>query len=310
MFGLTTPRRDWTRSVSVDDRPCQLCHALEADYGRLARSLTNHDAGFLLSLLEAQAKTTSPSLPSSLHCGGSVCRLYRPGWAPTYPRYVAALLVIWFSIKLQDDIRDGNRLQARLLWKVSQRRILKARSIVSEMGLDLAILDDQIGRQLAAESVEWPSLETLSRPTATAMALAFSHTACLADLPANSQILTNLGDRFGRLVYLTDAYTDFDRDRRQGQFNALRAAFPTISQCSRKQIPSPMKRQWFEQSWDWSQAMIEDLRALELTSHPPQLESAIAQHLRENLMQLYQLRVPLKNDSSGLLGDSVFKCSS
>ena len=237
MFGLTTPARDWTHTTPPEERPCQLCHALEADYGRPFRLLTNYDAGFLLALLESQARKPSPQLPSSLHLGGSVCRPYRPDWSPDYPRYVAAVLVTWFGIKLCDDIHDTRRITRRWFYRAVQRHIRHAHQTLLAFGLDPAQLMVEAESQRALEISSESTLAALSRPTARATALVFAHTAEMASAPDNRPILEHLGETFGKLAYMTDAYVDFDRDRRRGQFNALWTAFPEAQQRCRGDIP-------------------------------------------------------------------------
>jgi hypothetical protein len=289
MFGLTTPARDWTHTTPPEERPCQLCHALEADYGRPFRLLTNYDAGFLLSLLESQARTPSPQLSSSLHLGGSVCRPYKPDWAPDYPRYVAAVLVTWFGIKLRDDIHDTGRITSRWLYRVIQRPIRRAAQTLLSLGLDPARLAAEAESQPALEVSSRPTLATLSGPTARATALVFAHTANLASTPANRPILEHLGETFGRLAYTTDAYHDFDRDQRRGQFNALWAVFPEARQRRRRDIPFDLQQAWFAQSWAWSQDILADLDALALARRSSGLNESITVHLCGNLLRTYRI---------------------
>ena len=66
-------------------------------------------------------------------------------------------------------------------------------------------------------------VEQVAEPTARVTALVFRHGAALAGLDSKADAIDDLGYRFGRLVYLLDAWEDFDRDARTGAFNALRA---------------------------------------------------------------------------------------
>lgn len=288
MFGLTVPARDWTRTAPPEGRHCQLCHALEADYSRPLRLLTNYDAAFLLSLLESQARMPSPLFPSSFHPECNVCHLYKPDCAPDYPRYVAAVMVTWFGIKLRDDINDTKRIASRWLYQFTQHHIRHAHQILLSLGLDPARLTEVAEQQSALENSPYPTLAALSGPTARATSLVFAHTSELAGAPANRPVLEHLGATFGHLAYLTDAYRDFDRDRRRGQFNALWAVFPEARQRRRRDIPRSLRQAWFDESWGWSQNLMADLDALTLARRPSELSECIAVHLRGNLLRLYQ----------------------
>ena len=62
-------------------------------------------------------------------------------------------------------------------------------------------------------------LESAAEPTAQATALVFEHGSYLSGL----QSLSEIGYRFGKLIYFLDAWEDFESDRRTGAFNPLLA---------------------------------------------------------------------------------------
>jgi Family of unknown function (DUF5685) len=68
-------------------------------------------------------------------------------------------------------------------------------------------------------------LRRLASPTAEATAMFFAHGARAVGRPESAGAMRRLGYDFGRLVYLLDAFEDYEKDWRQGEFNALRAAF-------------------------------------------------------------------------------------
>ena len=68
-------------------------------------------------------------------------------------------------------------------------------------------------------------LRRLASPTAAATAMFFAHGARAVGRPESAGAMRRLGYYFGRLVYLLDAFEDYEKDWRQGEFNALRAAF-------------------------------------------------------------------------------------
>jgi Family of unknown function (DUF5685) len=55
--------------------------------------------------------------------------------------------------------------------------------------------------------------------------LFFAHGVRLVGRADLQPAMRELGREFGRLIYLLDAFEDYERDARRGEFNAIRAAW-------------------------------------------------------------------------------------
>jgi hypothetical protein len=202
-------------------------------YGQRSRMLLNHDAVFLAELLTL----LSPESPSwnvdkaylSYNC------LSVPGSEDGMPRALqlaAASNILLTEFKVADRIKDGGLVRWRLVQRFLSGGFRRATAMLRRSGFpvdDLRRLQDRqdereakpitLRRNPAAE------LRRLASPTAAATAMFFANGARAVGRPESEGAMRRLGYYFGRLVYLLDAFEDYEKDWRQGEFNALRAAF-------------------------------------------------------------------------------------
>jgi hypothetical protein len=202
-------------------------------YGQRSRMLLNHDAVFLAELLTL----LSPESPSwnvdkaylSYNC------LSLPGSEDGMPRALqlaAASNILLTEFKVADRIKDGGLVRWRLVQRFLSGGFRRATAMLRRSGFpvdDLRRLQDRqdereakpitLRRNPAAE------LRRLASPTAAATAMFFANGARAVGRPESEGAMRRLGYYFGRLVYLLDAFEDYEKDWRQGEFNALRAAF-------------------------------------------------------------------------------------
>lgn len=217
MFGLMRGRGEQRRL-----HYCGTCKTIGQQYGHAARLLLNHDAVFLAELLTHLAGTETS--------GWDHAYQQRACWAkpvdlPEVLQYAAAVTVFLADAKISDHVQDTR--QRRWLWA---QRWLGSRTRLSEQALakwQLPLAD--IRRELATQTdrercltsgwTDWAS------PTATVTGQFFGHGAGLIGHPELAEPLAKAGRRFGELVYLLDAWEDYDRDVADGSFNALHAEF-------------------------------------------------------------------------------------
>jgi hypothetical protein len=212
---------------------CGTCKTMGRLYGQRSRMLLNHDAVFLAELLTL----LSPESPSwnvdkaylSYNC------LSVPGSEDGMPRALqlaAASNILLTEFKVADRIKDGGLVRWRLVQRFLSGGFRRATAMLRRSGFpvdDLRRLQDRqdereakpitLRRNPAAE------LRRLASPTAAATAMFFANGARAVGRPESEGAMRRLGYYFGRLVYLLDAFEDYEKDWRQGEFNALRAAF-------------------------------------------------------------------------------------
>ncbi|WP_342782117.1 regulator [Trebonia kvetii] len=104
-----------------------------------------------------------------------------------------------------------------------------------ELGFEVGVLTEAIGRQTAVEAAAGPgtSLLTVTEPTETATGAAFAHTAVLAGKPGNAAALAEAGRLFGRIAHLADAAEDLAAGRAAGAWNPLLATGTAVAEARR-----------------------------------------------------------------------------
>jgi hypothetical protein len=139
---------------------------------------------------------------------------------PPVLRYAAAVNVLLSDYKVADHEVDSRRRRWAWVRRMFSKSFRNARHELARLGFPLHESDRILGRQIALEAAS-TDLDTAAEPTAQVTALVFRHGAVVAGLPDRADELAAIGYRFGHLIYLLDAWEDFERDRRTGAFNPL-----------------------------------------------------------------------------------------
>jgi|HigsolmetaAR201D_1030396.scaffolds.fasta_scaffold03471_4 hypothetical protein len=214
-------RAEWMSHI------CGLCLSLRREHGQVARLTTNYDAALLSVLYDAQAsepvsrRTHVCPLRSGIR--GVVVAEDQPG-----TRYAAAVCAMTGATKIADHVADGDGWLSKLPWLangLASRWAGQARAVAGTLGFDTRRIEEQTERQVAVERTNTRDFGFYARPTELAVGAAFGHTAVLALAPANQPLLEQLGQWYGRIMFLLDSYRDLAEDRARGAFNALEACF-------------------------------------------------------------------------------------
>jgi len=217
---------------------CGLCLSLRDDHGQAARLATNYDGLIISVLAEAQAD----GAPERRTAGRCALRGMRRAEVAIgdCARLAATVSLVLASAKVRDHADDGDgalgtpgvrgaatALAAR--WAAASERTGR------ELGFEVGVLTEAIGRQAAVEAAAGPgtSLLAVTEPTATATAAAFAHTAVLAGKPGNAATLAEAGRLFGRIAHLVDAVEDLDADQANGAWNPLLATGTSLAEARR-----------------------------------------------------------------------------
>ncbi|MEU6353566.1 DUF5685 family protein [Streptomyces sp. NPDC047072] len=242
MFGIVRPcRHRLGESLGAQwlAHLCGLCLALRGDHGQFARVVTNYD-GLLISVLtEAQAGRTEEGRRTA-----GPCPLRRMRTASVArgegARLAAAVSLVLAAAKMRDHVADGDGLLARRPVALAARRVAAGwgragQRTGSAVGFDTGVLLDAVERQPGVEALAGPGtpILTVTEPTETATAAAFSYTAVLAGRPANAEPLAEAGRLFGRLAHLLDAVEDRHADAENGAWNPLTATGTSLQEARR-----------------------------------------------------------------------------
>lgn len=220
---------------------CGTCKTMGRLYGQQTRFLLNNDAIFLAELLTAL--TSGPEVA--------------PEWASSYRSYncfhlpsdqaemplplqvAASATVVMAEFKVADQITDGGGAG----WKVARRFLSPAFASAEERLKGWGFPIEEFWRwgkvqdereaeaREATQPLDFDALTALAEPTATVTGLVFEHGAAvmnsiLCDLDTQRGMYL-VGYAFGELIYTLDAYEDYARDVRRGDFNAFQLLFQT-----------------------------------------------------------------------------------
>jgi hypothetical protein len=217
---------------------CGLCLSLRDDHGQAARLATNYDGLIISVLAEAQAE----GAPERRTAGRCALRGMRRAEVAIgdCARLAATVSLVLASAKIRDHADDGDgalgapgvRGAATALatrWAAASARTGR------ELGFEVGVLTEAIGRQTAIEAAAGPgtSLLIVTEPTETATAAAFAHTAALAGKPGNAAALAEAGRLFGRIAHLVDAVEDLAADQASGAWNPLLATGTGVAEARR-----------------------------------------------------------------------------
>lgn len=216
MFGLMRPRGC---SGKHEHRLyyCGSCKTLGSAYGQKSRMLLNHDTVFLAELLGELGAAPVVWAPAyrSFNC------MSMPKDLPPVLDYAAAATIVLTQWKIADHAEDTGRRSWRFAQHLFDKTSRKATARLREWKFPLDAVEAALRSQSEREA-NAPSLEHVAFPTAQATALFFEHGAVVSGRGELAPALYALGKSFGELVYLLDAYEDFDKDLASGSFNALR----------------------------------------------------------------------------------------
>jgi hypothetical protein len=239
MFGLMkcggcsqTPEQKHYRRLHY----CGTCRVIGSLYGWKSRVFLNNDAVFLGEVLSALSNAHEEldrwSRPYRSRSCFSV-----PGDSEDMPlslQFAATAVLIIGQFKLADQMEDSNRT----LWKLPYRLYSKSFSAASARlrQWDFPLPDLLHCSRVQAEreagfgtdNVALSFVESfgyLAEPSAAATSLFFQHGARAVGEHTAERDMAALGHAFGALIYLLDALEDYEKDFRNENFNALRAAF-------------------------------------------------------------------------------------
>jgi hypothetical protein len=237
MFGLMRER-----SCNLPDEEklrrrldyCGTCKTLGRLYGHASRALLNHDTVFLAEVLAAISDPDAPvDEPDRAYLSYNCLALPESeDSAPAALAYAASVTILLAEAKIADHCADAPGVG----WTVARRALSgRARAAAARLetwGFPLAEfwgwMESQRLMEAGVESGtrrDGDALDFLAEPTAAATAITLAHGARLAGRPDLAEDAGRLGHAFGRLVYLLDAFGDFERDARRGEFNAFRSGY-------------------------------------------------------------------------------------
>lgn len=265
---------------------CGTCKTIGAVYGQKARLLLNHDTVFLAEILTALGGDKFDSWQRAFHSYN--CLTLPQDEMPLALEFAATANIVLTEFKIKDHIADEQKSSWRIADKTFFKAFQKAARKLESLEFPIEKLRQNLAEQTSRENnlngkTEDEILEFLAQPTANATALFFAEGAKIAGCETNQQTMFALGFAFGKLVYLLDAFEDYEKDFRKNQFNAFRAAFAV----QENKLSSTERRKAIEKLKSGENEIIENLDKLPIES---ELKQLFRRRLESNLQS------KLKND--------------
>ena len=129
-------------------------------------------------------------------------------------------------------------------------------------------------------------LNLLAEPTARATALFFAHGAKIVGCEIAQETMFQLGAAFGKLIYLLDAFEDYEKDFRSGQFNAFRRAF----ESTQNTMSGALRRRAVERIRLEENEMAKRLSELPIAT---ELKELFVRRLNDNLSKKLKTNLPV-----------------
>jgi Family of unknown function (DUF5685) len=213
---------------------CGTCKTIGSNYGQSARLFLNFDTVFLSELLSNLAQAQPELWDASYQSKSCFALPQGKTEQPFALQYSAAVNVFMAELKLNDRITDQKSLFAATIRRALNRNFQKAAAELKALGTDTDTIYSLEKTQLAVERSFFAAdtapetiLGHFAAPTAEMTALVFEAAAKhlpQGETPILKQKLRAFGSSFGKLVYVLDALEDFEKDKQNKEFNALRAA--------------------------------------------------------------------------------------
>ncbi|HEX8250933.1 MAG TPA: DUF5685 family protein [Pyrinomonadaceae bacterium] len=222
---------------------CGTCKTIGSLYGQKSRFLLNHDTVFLAELLTSLNDENVRDWQSAYQSYN--CLSLPKNEMPLPLEFAATANLILAEFKLADKITDENSRAGKIARKTFSNSFQKAQRKLEEWKFPFETVRKILSAQETIETASRQSNKTpgeilneLSRPTAEATAIFFGEGARLTGKSRLENSAAEIGFRFGKLIYLLDAFEDYEKDFRRKQFNAIRAAF----RQDEEKIPAEIKR--------------------------------------------------------------------
>ena len=239
MFGLMRAKKC---RMSADERQtrrlnyCGTCKTIGSMYSARARMLLDHDVVFLAEILSSLTGENSGEWQRAYQSFN--CLSLPRDSRPASLEWAAAANVILAKFKVADHIADGDGLGYKAAGRFFASDFEKAERFLVGHDFPIDEVADVLASQVSREA-NARSLDDLAFPTAKTTALFFREGVRHIGRRELGELAYELGFGFGKLVYLIDAFEDYEKDVRMGRFNALRSVY----ELDEKTLSGQIKRE-------------------------------------------------------------------
>ncbi|MET0751990.1 MAG: DUF5685 family protein [Pyrinomonadaceae bacterium] len=268
---------------------CGTCKTIGSLYGQKSRFLLNHDTVFLAEILTALSGENVQNRQKSYQSFN--CLNLPEDKMPLSLQFAATANVVLTEFKLADHISDEGKSRYKFAYRTFSKEFEKAGKLLESWQFPLgevkAILRTQNARESKISSENAIEiLENLAEPTARTTAIFFAGGVRLVGKSELEASAYKIGFAFGKLIYLVDAFEDFEKDFRALRFNALRAAFD----LKESKVPADAKRKVVSIVQDAENEIICEIKKLPLEESQ---KSLFISRLKTNLQRKLKTNLPV-----------------
>ncbi len=257
---------------------CGTCKTLGMQYGNLSRFILNTDVVFLAEILSALTGDIN-QIPSEFSTTSlKNCFSYKMDIQkiPLFIQFTSAINMLLWQMKLVDQIEDSRSILPRILKLIFNKKFNRCEKYLDHINYPL----DQFWKWLQLQKQREISLSNnrqdlsndeiirqLAEPTATLTSLSFEHGAQIINQPEIKTQLSRIGYLFGELIYLLDAFEDYENDFKKETFNAVKVAF----QLTESVLNESIKKLLFKKLTRLQKEISENINSLPISPSQKQL---------------------------------------
>lgn len=268
---------------------CGTCKTIGSLYGQKSRFLLNHDTVFLAEILTALSGENVQNWQKSYQSFN--CLNLPKAEMPLSLQFAATANIVLTEFKLADHISDEGKSRYKFAHKAFSKEFVKAGKLLQAWRFPLeevrAILQTQNAREseISLENAD-DILENLAEPTARTTAIFFAGGVRLVGRRELENSAYKTGFAFGKLIYLIDAFEDFEKDFRARRFNAVRAAFD----LKESKMTADAKRKVVSIVRDAENEIICEIKKLPIAENQ---KSLFISRLKINLQSKFKTNLPV-----------------
>ncbi|MGH1339108.1 MAG: DUF5685 family protein [Aureispira sp.] len=232
MFGLMRPKHQCSTHSQENStyllhrqHYCGTCKAIGKTFDHKSRLMLNFDTVFLAELLSELENTSPETWEANLQVVNTCFAMPKEEEVPFSLEYAAHASALLGALKIDDNIKDSGRFYWPIIRQAYRKTFQKAYQQFSDWGLDTLSINQWILKQVQLEQEATVFTADLKQhlldyaaPTAQITSALFGLGGQLLE---NKATLEALGLAFGQLMYILDAFEDYEKDVFSGEFNPL-----------------------------------------------------------------------------------------
>ena len=286
MFGLMRAKKCGMSAEEKHFRRlhyCGTCKTIGSLYGQKSRLLLNHDTVFLAELLTILSRDEVDNWGRSYQSYN--CLNLPKTEMPLALQFAATANVILSEFKIADHIADEKKRRFKIAHQLFSKEFLEAENSLKKWGFPLENVREILNSQEKRET-ESRDFSSLAEPTAQTTALFFSEGAKLVGKSEFETIAFEIGHAFGELIYLLDAFEDYEKDFKTNEFNAIRA----IYDLREAKTPANIKRKVISELQELQSKIVAGIYNFPISESKKSLFSS---RLQQNLQRKLQTNLPV-----------------